>query len=325
MPSPGVARVIIVARVLSPKPMPSAMPVASAMTFFTAPPTSTHPYLDNPMFVRTLKDIAQDYKRCARTVVLKLLNIVDEHTREALTIIQTGKSMRFPVILVCEPFWRGLLSWFEDRTYYTGGDFNDDKKLFGDLKKLAAEVCETHDIPQNYFYYMAIPPDLFAGVTHKIVKNGLGKEEDGHWRRFIYEKPFGHDLASSQELNRLQHDAIFYDDDSTLAGAAVSFVREGIDEPQPIEAMPGVVQHTIDSLVAEAHRRGLRTVGLSQMTGTALADGWRGLLRRLNGVLEDAAGRRGAGFADAYAATRGHDICAEDAWIQGRTTEPGVA
>jgi hypothetical protein len=29
-----------------------------------------HPYLDNPMFVRTLKDIAQDYKRCARTVVL---------------------------------------------------------------------------------------------------------------------------------------------------------------------------------------------------------------------------------------------------------------
>ena len=32
------------------------------------------------------------------------------------------------------------------------------------------------------------------------------------------------------------------------------FVREGIDEPQPIEAMPGVVQHTLDSLVAEAHR-----------------------------------------------------------------------
>ncbi|MDN5749581.1 MAG: porphobilinogen synthase [Pseudonocardia sp.] len=32
------------------------------------------------------------------------------------------------------------------------------------------------------------------------------------------------------------------------------FVREGIDEPRPIEAMPGVVQHTLDSLVAEAHR-----------------------------------------------------------------------
>jgi hypothetical protein len=29
-----------------------------------------HPYLENPLFVRTLKDIAQDYARCERTVVL---------------------------------------------------------------------------------------------------------------------------------------------------------------------------------------------------------------------------------------------------------------
>jgi porphobilinogen synthase len=32
------------------------------------------------------------------------------------------------------------------------------------------------------------------------------------------------------------------------------FVREGISAPQPIQAMPGVVQHTLDSLVAEADR-----------------------------------------------------------------------
>ena len=32
------------------------------------------------------------------------------------------------------------------------------------------------------------------------------------------------------------------------------FVREGIDAPVPIEAMPGVVQHTLDSLVEEARR-----------------------------------------------------------------------
>jgi len=29
-----------------------------------------HPYLDNPMFVRAIKDIAQDYQKCARTIVL---------------------------------------------------------------------------------------------------------------------------------------------------------------------------------------------------------------------------------------------------------------
>ncbi|MBP6002934.1 MAG: glucose-6-phosphate dehydrogenase [Pyrinomonadaceae bacterium] len=94
-----------------------------------------------------------------------------------------------------------ILNWFEQRTYYTGGDFDDDKKLFADLKELIGEVTTTHQIPDNYFYYLATPPVLFANVTQKIVKNGLGKEENGNWRRFIYEKPFGHDLASAQKLN----------------------------------------------------------------------------------------------------------------------------
>src|SRR3982750_1770569 len=30
------------------------------------------------------------------------------------------------------------------------------------------------------------------------------------------------------------------------------FVREGIDEPQPIVSLPGVVQHTVESLIKEA-------------------------------------------------------------------------
>lgn len=94
-----------------------------------------------------------------------------------------------------------LIKWFEERTYYTGGDFNDDKKLFGDLKELLGEVTAKHQIPDNYFYYLATPPDLFANVTQKIVKNGLGKEDGGNWRRFIYEKPFGRDLDSAQALN----------------------------------------------------------------------------------------------------------------------------
>lgn len=94
-----------------------------------------------------------------------------------------------------------LLKWFEERIFYTGGDFDDDKKLFGDLKELVGEVTATHQIPDNYFYYLATPPDLFSKVTQKIVKNGMGKDENGNWRRFIYEKPFGHDLESAKRLN----------------------------------------------------------------------------------------------------------------------------
>lgn len=94
-----------------------------------------------------------------------------------------------------------LVKWFEDRVYYTGGDFDDDKKLFSDLKALIGDVSVKLQIPENYFYYMATPPTLFANVTQKIVKNGLGKEENDNWRRFIYEKPFGRDLASAKKLN----------------------------------------------------------------------------------------------------------------------------
>lgn len=33
---------------------------------------------------------------------------------EILTLIQTGKTRKIPIILVNEPFWRGLLDWFEN-------------------------------------------------------------------------------------------------------------------------------------------------------------------------------------------------------------------
>src|SRR5258705_388355 len=34
---------------------------------------------------------------------------------EALTLVQTGKTRQMPIILVHEPFWRGLLGWMKER------------------------------------------------------------------------------------------------------------------------------------------------------------------------------------------------------------------
>jgi uncharacterized protein (TIGR00730 family) len=44
---------------------------------------------------------------------------LDELT-EALTLIQTGKSRRIPLILVGTAYWRGLLDWFQDRLVADG-------------------------------------------------------------------------------------------------------------------------------------------------------------------------------------------------------------
>ena len=41
------------------------------------------------------------------------------------------------------------------------------------------------------------------------------------------------------------------------------FVRDGISEPQPVGSMPGVVQHTLDSLVAAAREAVEAGIGLT--------------------------------------------------------------
>ena len=48
---------------------------------------------------------------------------------EALTLIQTGKSARFPVILVGSEFWSGLLDWLRERLVAENMIDADDMKL----------------------------------------------------------------------------------------------------------------------------------------------------------------------------------------------------
>jgi len=39
---------------------------------------------------------------------------------EALTLIQTGKARKIPLILVCSEFWQGMIDWFKDRLIAEG-------------------------------------------------------------------------------------------------------------------------------------------------------------------------------------------------------------
>jgi len=49
---------------------------------------------------------------------------------EALTLIQTGKSTRMPIILVHAPFWSGLVDWFKDKLVAEGVIDKADLDLF---------------------------------------------------------------------------------------------------------------------------------------------------------------------------------------------------
>ncbi|MFQ6021605.1 MAG: TIGR00730 family Rossman fold protein [Acidiferrobacterales bacterium] len=49
---------------------------------------------------------------------------------ESLTLIQTGKSVRMPIILVHRPFWEGLVDWFKQTLVSEGMISPEDLELF---------------------------------------------------------------------------------------------------------------------------------------------------------------------------------------------------
>jgi uncharacterized protein (TIGR00730 family) len=59
---------------------------------------------------------------------------------EVLTLVQTGKSRRIPVILVGGDFWRGLLAWMEDKLVGEGMVSAVDMKLMQVIEEPAAIV-----------------------------------------------------------------------------------------------------------------------------------------------------------------------------------------
>ena len=55
---------------------------------------------------------------------------------------------------------------------------------------------------RNRIIYMATSPELFLpAVEHMGFGNMIPDRDASHWLRVVFEKPFGHDLASAQELS----------------------------------------------------------------------------------------------------------------------------
>ena len=77
---------------------------------------------------------------------------------------------------------------------YVDGDYADPATFKAVRDALGSAAHPAH--------YLAIPPSLFGVVVEQLVKSG-----SANGARIIVEKPFGHDLASAQELNRILHSA----------------------------------------------------------------------------------------------------------------------
>src|SRR5215472_3533372 len=79
---------------------------------------------------------------------------------------------------------------------YVDGDYQDPATFQAIRKELGSAQRPAH--------YLAIPPVLFETVVEQLGKTMCAGPGCGQ-SRVIVEKPFGHDLASAQELNRILH------------------------------------------------------------------------------------------------------------------------
>ena len=87
----------------------------------------------------------------------------------------------------------------DERLYYVSGGFAD-PKLYEQITTTLDRIRAKHQIPPNYLFYFATPPDLFGRVAEQLASAGLTDQTTG-WRRVIVEKPFGYDLGSARALN----------------------------------------------------------------------------------------------------------------------------
>src|SRR5258708_739064 len=94
-----------------------------------------------------------------------------------------------------------LRDWLLKRLYYVCGEFGD-ATLYTRLAQTLADADKNHNTRGNYFFYLATSPVFFGDITDRLGACGLACEKDGHWRRIVFEKPFGSDLESAKALNR---------------------------------------------------------------------------------------------------------------------------
>ena len=95
---------------------------------------------------------------------------------------------------------------FAQRLFYCQSDFSD-REGYTRLADLLEKLDTERGTGGNRIFYLATPPELDSEIVYHLGGSGLAHPshaENGEesWTRVVFEKPFGHDLASAQKLNR---------------------------------------------------------------------------------------------------------------------------
>jgi glucose-6-phosphate 1-dehydrogenase len=92
---------------------------------------------------------------------------------------------------------------FDEHLAFVAMDL-ESSEAFGDLSQKLAAIAKDWPSPVNRIFYLALPPQMIETVVLNLAKSRLNR--DRQHVRVVIEKPFGHDLESARQLNRLLRD-----------------------------------------------------------------------------------------------------------------------
>ncbi len=106
------------------------------------------------------------------------------------------------------PVEESLWASFQEGLFYSAGNFSDPATYVA-LKQRLDELDCHRGTGGNRVFYLSVPPDEYPVIIEALGKAGLiNRGTDGPFTRVIIEKPFGHDLASAQALNKTVHETL---------------------------------------------------------------------------------------------------------------------
>src|ERR1700746_287334 len=91
---------------------------------------------------------------------------------------------------------------FGQSIFYHQSEFGDEAG-YKALAERLDEIDKNRGTRGNRLFYFAAGPDQFEPILKHLKAAGLNETCKGSWVRVIVEKPFGTDLASARELNRV--------------------------------------------------------------------------------------------------------------------------
>ncbi|HEV3419032.1 MAG TPA: glucose-6-phosphate dehydrogenase [Candidatus Acidoferrum sp.] len=92
---------------------------------------------------------------------------------------------------------------FSSNLYYSAGEYGD-LNSFARLAKRLAEIDAEKKLGGNRLFYLSTPPEVYPDIVEQLGRAGLARPTNPNsWVRIIIEKPFGRDLASARELNKI--------------------------------------------------------------------------------------------------------------------------